>query len=145
MLSYDVSPGGWTVSAHVVWNVGKGKYCPKPKNLSVQRCMKLLARVRKACIASEDKDLKFLSFLITRFSKRGDYIFKLALKIKIKLSSLHKCKQLASLLLNQFLINPLLIIYYVFSNLWFCSPHSVIHSSNEWLLAPCSRSMWLDC
>lgn len=117
----------------------------RQKNLSSWRLIKLLARVRKVCIPSEKKDLKFLSFLMTWFSEVGDCIFKIALKIKIKLSSLNKCKQHASLLLNQFVMNPLLIIYYVFYNLWFYSPHTMIHSSNEWLSAPCSRSMWLDC
>lgn len=127
-----------------------GKYCPEEKknqtqNLSSRRLMKLLARVRESCIPSEDKDLKFLSFLMTWFSKVGDCIFKIALKIKIKFSSLNKCKQHAGVLLNQFVMNPLLIIYYVFYNLWFYGPHSMIHSSNEQLSALCSRSMWLDC
>lgn len=124
-----------------------GKHCPEEKNKTflvgdLQSC--LLGWERHA-FPQKTKILSFCLFLMTWFSKVGDCIFKIALKIKIKLSSLNKCKQHTGLLLNQFVMNSLLIIYYVFYNLWVYGPHSMIHSSNEQLSAPCSRNMWLDC
>lgn len=133
---------------HVVWNVGMGRYYPEGKNhvclKDLGSCVlrKLCAGVGKACIASEDKGLVFVFFNYLVFHSKW-FHFQNCPQNKIKLSSLNKCKQHASLLLNQFIMNPLLIIYCVFYNLWFYSPHSMIHSSNEWLSAPWSRSMWL--
>lgn len=122
------------------WN---GKILPRRKKmLSSQGLRKLFAGVRKAYIASEDKALVFVFFNYLVFHSKW-FHFQNCPQNKIKLSSLNKCKQHAGLLLNQFVMNPLLIIYCVFYNLWFYSPHSVIQSSNEWLSAPCSRSMWL--
>lgn len=122
------------------WN---GKILPRRKKPCLsQGLRKLCAGVGKACIASEDKGLVFVFFNYLIFHSKW-FHFQNCPQNKIKLSSLNKCKQHASLLLNQFVMNPLLIIYCVFYNLWFYSPHSMIHSSNEWLSAPWSRSMWL--